>query len=165
MLKGKYSLNQLSPPPPKKYLKNLRNNKGFTMIEMMVVLIIIAVLIGGGIRFYLGYIENAKVTKAKGNISTMQAGMDGYYVENAEYPTTDAKLLNAGIDGAFTENIAELTTKDPWGKTYKIKVTGTNVYSAYTGENKVQGKDNTYVRGEGTDGKSDPPVVVTTATP
>src|SRR5665647_2330712 len=81
----------------------LRNEKGFTMVEMMVVLIIIAVLIAGGIKFYLGYIENAKVTKAKAQISTMQAALDTYYAENGLYPTDTtagglkAKMLNAGL--------------------------------------------------------------------
>lgn len=36
--------------------KFVRKDKGFTMIEMMVVLIIIAVLIGVGMKFYVGYI-------------------------------------------------------------------------------------------------------------
>ena len=39
------------------FKRYLNNEKGFSMIEMMVVLIIIAVLLAGGIKFYLGYIE------------------------------------------------------------------------------------------------------------
>ncbi|MDD2554423.1 MAG: prepilin-type N-terminal cleavage/methylation domain-containing protein, partial [Desulfotomaculaceae bacterium] len=77
----------------------LRNEKGFTMVEMMVVMIIIAVLVAGGIKFYQVYIENAKVTKAKAQISTMQAALDTYYAENGAYPFGDtlvSQMLNAG---------------------------------------------------------------------
>ncbi len=91
------------------FKKLMRKEEGFTMVEMMVVLIIVAVLIAGGIKFYLGYIENSRVTKAKAQISTMQASLDTYYAENGKYPLgtgADAaakladlkvKMLNAGL--------------------------------------------------------------------
>ena len=63
------------------FKRYLNNEKGFSMIEMMVVLIIIAVIIAGGIKFYLGYIEKSRVTKAKAQIITMQAALDAYYAE------------------------------------------------------------------------------------
>ena len=62
-----------------KIRKLMRGEKGFTLVEMMVVLIIIAVLIGAGIRAYMGYIGRAKITKATGDISTMAAALDSYY--------------------------------------------------------------------------------------
>ena len=50
--------------------------EGFTLMEMIVVLVIIGLLIAGGIGFYNGYIENSKITKAKSQISVMQGAMD-----------------------------------------------------------------------------------------
>jgi len=155
------------------FKRYLNNEKGFSMIEMMVVLVIIAVLIAGGTKFYLGYIENSRVTKAKAQISTMQAALDAYYAENAEYPngadaaTLESALLNAGIKVVETPGEggakADLEQKDPWGKQYKYDVSGDNTkYVVYTGKNDVQGKDDTYVAGRGTSGESDPPEVITT---
>lgn len=87
-----------------------RGERGFTMIEMMVVLIIIAVLIGVGIRFYFGYIENARVTKARTELTVMAAALDAYYAEEQKYPgDTDDALKAAGID---------VTQKNPWGVLY-----------------------------------------------
>ncbi len=81
--------------------KFMRGEQGFTLVEMMVVLIIIAVLIGFGIRAYIGYIASAKVTKAKGDISTMAAAMDSYYAQNQTYPGTDVPgLIQAGLSTA-----------------------------------------------------------------
>jgi len=139
--------------------KFLRNEKGFTMIEMMVVLIIIGVLIAGGVRFYLGYIEGARITKAKGNINIMQAAMDSYYAQNYDYPVTTSELLDAGII-ASGENPFTLDTRDPWGNNYKIDVIATS-YSAYTGTSTVEGQSGTYVCGTGMYGTSAPPITTT----
>ena len=135
---------------PKRYL---RNEKGFTMIEMMVVLVIIAVLIGGGIKFYLGYIENAKVTKAKAQISTMQAVLDACYAENGSYPGAVAELVNTGIKTKGEDSTTILEAIDPWGKNYLYDVdTSKKMYVIHTGHNTVQDQVDTYVAGEGKDG-------------
>lgn len=139
--------------------KYLNNEKGFSMIEMMVVLIIIAVLIGGGIRFYVGYIENARVTKAKAQIGVMQAALDAYYAEQGEYPNDETSLLNAGID-ASDENTFVAT--DPWGVEYKYDFTTDQFkYVIYTGKDNVQSKEKTFVEGRGESGESTQPEVLT----
>lgn len=159
--------------------KHIRNEKGFTMVEMMVVLIIIAVLIAGGIKLYLGYVENAKVTKAKAQISTMQALLDIYYAENGAYPNDadeaklKTKMLNAGLVVTGTPTIATgapyngtggqdgvLNVADPWGNTsYLYRSTTGTTYYIRTGANSVQGQPNTAVYGNGSAGTSNPPTV------
>lgn len=140
-----------------------RNEAGFTMVEMMVVLVIIAALIAGGIKFYLGYIENAKITKAKGQIGIMQAALDSYYAENAAYPDTTNELKYAGIipnDQTTTNNddILLADTKlsgssDPWGVAYDYKTdTSGTKYCVSTGYDLVKG--NNQVVGKGTTGTS-----------
>ncbi len=152
------------------FKKLLRKEEGFTMVEMMVVLIIVAVLIAGGIRFYLGYIENSRVTKAKAQITTMQASLDSYYAENGAYPfgATEAiltsEMLNAGLvvtgtPAAVTavagQRVLEaagtagadgtLNMADPWGTAtvqfYRYHSTDGTEYYIRTGENTVQGQD------------------------
>lgn len=134
--------------------KLLKNEKGFTMIEMMVVLIIIAVLIGGGIKFYSDYIENARVTKAKAQINVMQAALDAYYAENGEYPETDDDLLTAGISAV---DDTTLSAKDPWGQNYKYAVdndvSGDKSCVVYTGYNNVQDQTGRIVAAESKNGK------------
>lgn len=150
------------------FKRYLNNEKGFSMIEMMVVLIIIAVLIAGGIKFYLGYIENSRVTKAKAQISTMQAALDAYYAEKAEYPNGDeleSALLNAGIkvetpgEGGASGAKADLEQKDPWGKGYVYEVKDKKQCIIYTGHENVQGTKDTYVAGRCANGQSEPPEI------
>jgi general secretion pathway protein G len=151
----------------------IRNEKGFTMVEMMVVMIIIAVLIAGGVKFYQGYIENSKVTKAKAQISTMQAALDAYYAENGKYPSDDtpgglkAKMLNAGLivtdtsDEGTEGQECTLNVADPWGASsfYIYKSTDSSNFHIRTGWNSVQGQDDTYVVGRGSNGTSNAPEV------
>ena len=146
------------------FKRYLNNEKGFSMIEMMVVLIIIAVLIAGGIKFYLGYIENSRVTKAKAQISTMQAALDAYYAEKAEYPNGDeleSALLNAGIKVETPgEGGADLEQKDPWGKGYVYEVENEKKQCIiYTGHENVQGTKDAYVAGRCANGQSEPPEI------
>jgi general secretion pathway protein G len=140
--------------------KSLRNEKGFTMIEMMVVLIIIAVLIAGGIKFYLGYIENSKVTKAKGNISMMQAWMDAYFAEKYNYPVNRDEFLDAGIDIAdeATGNPFKTKQNNPWGSAYVINLItpeSPKGYQIYTEYDKIQ--EDKVVFGDGENGTSTTP--------
>ncbi|MFX4261640.1 type II secretion system protein GspG [Pelotomaculum propionicicum] len=152
----------------------IRNEKGFTMVEMMVVMIIIAVLIAGGVKFYLGYIENSKVTKAKAQISTMQAALDTYYAENGAYPsdtTLDAlkaKMLNAGLIVTATPGSGTagqdgtLNVADPWGASsfYIYKSTDGSKFYIRSGRDTVQNQPaTTAVFGSGSAGTSNAPVV------
>lgn len=123
----------------------LRNKQGFTMIEMMVVLIIIAVLIAGGIKFYNGYIQNARITKAKSQITTMQAAMDSYYSETGSYPQAMDALKAAGIN---TEQ------SDPWGGQYTFYKSSDNKEYVILSSQDINTK---YVYGHGKNGTSDPP--------
>ena len=129
-----------------------KNESGFTLMEMIVVLVIIGLLIAGGIGFYDGFIENSKVTKAKSQISIMQGGMDSWYAEHGAYPQTDEKQTLAGIDRQ---------AKDPWGKEYMINVrseNGTNnAYDIRTGYAQVHGGK--VVAGSGKNGRSEEPAL------
>lgn len=158
-------------------LSVLRDRRGFTMVEMMVVLIIIAVLIGVGITFYLRYIENSKITKAKGQMTTMQAALDAFYSEYGSYPNTKNELNSSGVtpndltnpdndiaDPDHPNNGVQLAALDPWGRNYEYKVsTDYRTYVLETGYSSIRGTDNRVVQGTGTDGASSAPAEGTAA--
>jgi general secretion pathway protein G len=136
-----------------KMFKSLRNDKGFTMIEMMVVLIIIAVLIAGGIKAYLGYVNNAKITKATTAITNMEAALDAYYASNSSigYPTSE---VDAGID-------IGTTNRDPWGGQYVYTPGSGTPRTSYTLASSVFqiGSVNKVVYGTGASGVSLAPAI------
>ncbi len=129
-------------------LKILRKEKGFTMIEMMVVLVIIAVLVGAGIKFYTGYIGKSKVDKAKADISTMQAAVDSYYAENGSY------IGDSSVDPLATLGISTSLVGVPTataGKTYLYDQLDSTSYRIRT----VQSINGFIVEGTGANGTSE----------
>jgi general secretion pathway protein G len=136
-----------------KIRKLLRGEKGFTLVEMMVVLIIIAVLIAGGIRYYLGYVSRGKITKATGDLTTIQAALESYYAQNNAYPEVGADLTAAGISPTMCTLTA--TTGVPY-----IYSPGGTDYSVVTAS-KLDGEN--YLTATGEEGNSAP--ITTTATP
>ncbi len=150
------------------------NEKGFTMIEMMIVMVIIAVLVAGGVAFYQGNIERAKVTKARAQISTMQAALDTYYAENGKYPyevdKLEADMLGAGLvvkenstEGGHPEGCWALNAEDPWGKNYLYHPDNAgDKYYIRTGwekQEKGDGGNISAVFGNGSEGLSEEPKV------
>lgn len=72
-------------------MKNLKRKSGFTLIELIVVMGILAVLVAMGAPKFLGYIKDAKVTAMKADTKILeQAGMQ-YSLENDDaFPLADA---------------------------------------------------------------------------
>jgi type II secretion system protein G len=137
----------------------LHGNKGFTLVEMMVVLIIIAVLISLGIRMYIGYIGNSRMTKANGDIATIQAALDSYYAQNQSYPngssgaTLQNTLTTAGISSYEVDGGAP-TNSPPYGY---ICSSGSGPYAVYT----ITSVNGQYMEGTGTNGVSSAATLVT----
>ena len=105
-----------------------------------------------------GYIAKAKIDKAKPDISTMQAVVEGFYAENNFYPgDTDAASL--ATFGLSTDLVGTPTSYT--GKTYVYNLTATDgsQYKIYT-VNQVDGKY--YVKGTGTNGQSEKAVTAGT---
>lgn len=65
-----------------------RDNSGFTMVELVVVMAIIAVLAGISISFYSKYIDQAKLTLSIGSLNSLRTALDVYAIEHQNYPAT-----------------------------------------------------------------------------
>jgi general secretion pathway protein G len=60
----------------------LRGSAGFTLIEMLVVLVIIGLIMGLVGPRVLNYLTDARVTAAKLKIEALPSGLDHYYLDN-----------------------------------------------------------------------------------
>ena len=102
-----------------------RRISGFTLIEIMVVVVIISVLIGLVAPNILGRVDEARVTAAKTDIATIEQAMEMYKLDNHRYPTTDQGLTALvekpntspvpkkwNQDGYLKKNALPV---DPWG--------------------------------------------------
>jgi len=109
------------------------NQRGFTLIEIMVVVIIIGILAAIVAPNVIGRVDDAQITKAKAEISNIENAMKFYRLDNFAYPTTEQ-----GIDALVTRpqdpNIRnwkpggylDRMPKDPWGNPYLYLNPGNN---------------------------------------
>jgi len=108
---------------------NNKNEAGFTLIEIMVVVIILGLLAGIVLPKILGREEEAKVSAAKVQIKSMESALDGFKLDNGFYPSTEqglGALIKKPEVGRIPEKWAEggylkpaRIPKDPWGKDYQ----------------------------------------------
>ncbi len=109
----------------------VRRKAGFTLIELMIVVIIIAGLAAMVAPRLIGRSDQAKNAIAKADVSSNIAmGLKLYYLDNGRYPTTEQGLaaLQAAPAGADSTKwkgpYLEVIPEDPWGNPYKYKFPG-----------------------------------------
>ena len=64
------------------------HKKGFTIIELLIVISVIAILVGIALPRFKGMQDEANIAKAQGDLRTLQTGVESYYIHNnSSYPT------------------------------------------------------------------------------
>ncbi|HEX5323215.1 MAG TPA: type II secretion system major pseudopilin GspG, partial [Capsulimonadaceae bacterium] len=105
-----------------------RGNRGFTLMEMLVVILIISILAALIIPKLIGRTDDAKIAKARSDISTMSSLIEGYRLDNGAYPTTDEGLESLHTKPSSANNwkgpyMNEIPL-DPWGNPYVYQSPG-----------------------------------------
>jgi general secretion pathway protein G len=106
---------------------------GFTLIEIMVVVIIIGLLAAVIVPTVIGKVDEARVVKAKQDIQSLETALTMYRLDNSKYPTTEqglAALTTQPTDpsikhwrpGGYLQHVS----KDPWGNDYQYVYPGTH---------------------------------------
>lgn len=111
----------------------MRRSRGFTLIEIMVVVVILAILGTLVAPQILGRIDEARVTKARNDLRLYQSALDLYRMDNFRYPTTDQGLESLvkkpndpTVKNWRAEGYVEQLRKDPWGHDYVYVSPGLN---------------------------------------
>lgn len=119
------------------------NKKGFTIIELLIVIVIIAILATIGVVAYGQVQKNARDSKRKSDISSLHTGIEAYSVTAQQYPTLAE--LNDNAAGGFRETnlkgIPSDTFTDP--KASNDQVAGSPAANVYSYEVGPAGCDNT----------------------
>ncbi|MCQ2033332.1 general secretion pathway protein G [Stutzerimonas stutzeri] len=110
-----------------------RTQGGFTLIEIMVVVVILGILAALVVPQVMSRPDQAKVTVAKGDIKAVAAALDMYKLDNFAYPSTQQgleALVNKPSGNPQPKNwnrdgYLKRLPKDPWGNDYQYLSPGT----------------------------------------
>lgn len=100
--------------------------RGFTLIEIMVVVVIMGILAALVVPKLMGRTDDARVTAARQDIATIMQALKLYKLDNQRYPTTDQGLQaltekpTSGPEarGWKSGGYIDKLPKDPWGNPY-----------------------------------------------
>jgi len=107
--------------------------RGFTLIEIMVVVIIIGLLAAVIVPSVINKVDEARVSKAKADIQSLETALTMFRLDNSKYPSTDQGLQALVVQptdpsirhwrpGGYLQRVS----KDPWGNDYQYVFPGTH---------------------------------------
>ncbi|MEE8094443.1 MAG: type II secretion system major pseudopilin GspG [Gammaproteobacteria bacterium] len=103
--------------------------RGFTLIEVMVVVVIIGLLAAFVVPNLIGNVDRAAVTRAKGDIRIIETALSLYRLDNFRYPSTEqglqALVINPGEAAAQNwKPYLNSVPSDPWNSPYQYLYPG-----------------------------------------
>lgn len=115
----------------KKNISRNAKHSGFTLLELLVVIVIIGLLAAFVAPKYFGQISKSKTQVARAQIESFEKGIDQFRVDIGHFPTTEQ-----GLNSLYSQPTNEPLWRgpyikksiplDPWNKAYVFKSPGTN---------------------------------------
>ena len=98
---------------------------GFTLVELLLVLVILALNGGLVLPGIIGKAEGAKVKAASSQVSRLAMAVESYYLDTGTTPESLAQLVTDGGDAGWNgPYVKESSLKDPWGREYEFRMPG-----------------------------------------
>ena len=98
--------------------KRHRRRQGFTLLELLVVIVIIGLLAGYVAPRYFSQVGKSEIQVAKAQIESFGKALDQYRLDTRRYPTTEEGLQ------ALQPYLKKAVPNDPWGRPYVYRAPG-----------------------------------------
>ena len=96
----------------------LKPNRGFTLLELLVVIVIIGMLAGYVAPRYFSHVGKSEIQVARAQIDALEKALDTYRLENRRYPNAEEGLAAIG------PYLKKAVPNDPWGRPYVYRTPG-----------------------------------------
>lgn len=104
-----------------------RRQRGFTLIEVMVVVVILGILAAVVVPRVMDRPDQARITKVQSDVRALESALNLYRLDNFNYPTTEQGLMALVAQPAGTNaprnyrsgGYIDRLQKDPWGNDYQ----------------------------------------------
>lgn len=115
------------------YRKNVRRSSrsAFTLIELLLVMVILAILAAVIVPKFVGRGEQAKQSAAKSDVTNIKGALDAFEIDNGHFPSTEEGLqaLTEKPSGDYPnwkKPYIDSVRMDPWGHPYIYRCPGSN---------------------------------------
>src|SRR5262245_60740360 len=109
-----------------------RDDRGFTLIELMITLVVIGVLAAIAIPNLVSAIDRGKQKRTMADMRTIGTAVEAYAVDNGSYPiSTDAATLASEVSPSYVRPMPQL---DGWNHVYVVAVANSSYTIASAGK-------------------------------
>ena len=96
----------------------MQSSRGFTLLELLVVIVIIGLLAGYVAPRYFSQVGKSEIQVARAQIDALEKAVDQYRLDNRRYPTNEEGLA------AVQPYLKKALPNDPWGRPYLYRTPG-----------------------------------------
>lgn len=106
--------------------------KGFSLVELMIVVVIVGILSIVAMPAYNDYMTKGKIPDATSNLATKRVQMEQWFQDNRTYETATTPCSNTGSNGAVISQYFTFSCPVLTASTYTIQALGTGAMAGFT---------------------------------